>query len=124
MAEDKKLSGPDFAQGVSLNEFSDGRMLQEMRAVMTSLADKISTVVLVVLENRLFDHMLGHLTYEGPLPGINGLETDLSKYENQYAGGEYLPFRASDRQLSFDLRTNGTRSLRSLPTLRSPSSST
>ncbi len=28
MAEEKKLSGPDFAQGVSLNEFSDGRMLQ------------------------------------------------------------------------------------------------
>ena len=65
MAKDKKLSGPDFAQGVSRNEFSDGRMLQEMRAVTTSLADKISTVVLVVLENRSFDHMLGHLTYAG-----------------------------------------------------------
>jgi len=28
MAEEKKLSGPDFAQGVSLTEFSDGGMLQ------------------------------------------------------------------------------------------------
>jgi apoptosis-inducing factor 3 len=28
MAEEKKLSGPDFAQGVSLIEFSDGGMLQ------------------------------------------------------------------------------------------------
>ena len=102
MAEEKKLSGPDFAQGVSLNEFSDGRM-QEMCALMTSLADIISTVVLVVLENRSFDHMLGHLTYEGLLPGIKGLETDLSKYQNQYAGGEYLPFRATERQLLSDL---------------------
>ena len=28
MAEEKKLSGPDFAQGVSLTEFTDGGMLQ------------------------------------------------------------------------------------------------
>jgi apoptosis-inducing factor 3 len=28
MAEEKKLSGPDFAQGVSLSEFTDGGMLQ------------------------------------------------------------------------------------------------
>jgi apoptosis-inducing factor 3 len=29
MAEEKKLSGPNFAQGVSLTEFGDGDMLQE-----------------------------------------------------------------------------------------------
>jgi apoptosis-inducing factor 3 len=28
MAEEKKLSGPDFARGVSLTEFTDGGMLQ------------------------------------------------------------------------------------------------
>jgi hypothetical protein len=28
MAEEKKLSGPDFAQGVSLTEFTDGGRLQ------------------------------------------------------------------------------------------------
>ena len=28
MAEEKKLNGPDFAQGVSLTEFTDGGMLQ------------------------------------------------------------------------------------------------
>jgi apoptosis-inducing factor 3 len=28
MAEEKKLSGPDFEQGVSLNEFNDGGMIQ------------------------------------------------------------------------------------------------
>jgi len=28
MAEEKKLSGPDFAEGVSLSEFADGGMVQ------------------------------------------------------------------------------------------------
>ena len=28
MAEEKKLSGPDFTEGVSLTEFSDGGVLQ------------------------------------------------------------------------------------------------
>src|SRR5216684_2991706 len=71
--------------------------------MMIPVTEKISTVVLVGLENRSFDHMLGYLTYEGLLPGTNGLETDLNKYENQYAGGAYIPFPAPDRQLSSDL---------------------
>ncbi len=28
MAEEKKLSGPDFAEGVSITEFADGGMVQ------------------------------------------------------------------------------------------------
>ena len=28
MAEEKKLSGPDFAEGVSITEFADGGMMQ------------------------------------------------------------------------------------------------
>ncbi len=28
MAEEKKLSGPDFAEGLSISEFADGGMLQ------------------------------------------------------------------------------------------------
>ncbi len=70
---------------------------------MMLLTDKISTVVLVVLENRSFDHMLGHLQYEGLVSGVNGLETNLAQYQNLYKGGVYLPFAALDRQLSFDL---------------------
>jgi len=68
-----------------------------------TLVEKISTVVLVVLENRSFDHMLGHLRYEGLMPALDGLEKDLSKYNNPYKGGEYVPFQAHNRQLKSDL---------------------
>jgi phospholipase C len=67
------------------------------------LAEKIQTVVLVILENRSFDHILGHLAYEHLMPGIDGLERDLSKYKNPYKGGEYIPFQAHDRLLTSDL---------------------
>jgi phospholipase C len=70
---------------------------------MSSLSEKISTVVLVAMENRSFDHMLGHLTYEHLIPGVNGLEQDLSKYENIYKGTPYLPFLMPDRPLVSDL---------------------
>jgi phospholipase C len=67
------------------------------------LTDKITTVVLVILENRSFDHMLGHLRFEGLMPAVDGLEKDLSKYDNPYKGGEYIPFEAHDRLLRSDL---------------------
>ena len=51
---------------------------------MSDLSDRVSTVVLVMLENRSFDHMLGHLTYENLVPGVDGLQQDLTKYENPY----------------------------------------
>jgi phospholipase C len=70
---------------------------------MTSPSGNISTVVLVVLENRSFDHMLGHLTYENLVPGANGLEQNLATYENIYKGTPYRPFLMSDRLLSSDL---------------------
>lgn len=70
---------------------------------MTGLRDKISTVVLVPLENRSFDHMLGHLKYEGINPDVNGLDKDLGKYTNAYKGGAYLPFQLADRNLVSDL---------------------
>jgi phospholipase C len=70
---------------------------------MSSLSEKISTVVLVAMENRSFDHMLGHLTYEHLIPGVNGLEQDFSKYENIYKGTPYRPFLMPDRTLVSDL---------------------
>ena len=70
---------------------------------MTTLADKISTVVLVMMENRSFDHMLGHLKYEGLMPGVDGLATNLAQYQNLYQGGVYPPFAALDHQLASDL---------------------
>jgi phospholipase C len=70
---------------------------------MTSLSNRISTVVLVVMENRSFDHMLGHLTYEGLIPEVNGLEQNLAKYQNFYQGGVFTPFLAHDHKLGSDV---------------------
>jgi len=70
---------------------------------MSSLADKISTVVIVMMENRSFDHMLGHLKYEGLMPDVDGLDKDLAKYQNLYKGGIYLPFAAQDHTLASDV---------------------
>lgn len=70
---------------------------------MRPLTDRVSTVVLVMLENRSFDHMLGHLSYEKLVPDVNGLGQDLSKYENPYKGTGYRPFSMPTEPLSFDL---------------------
>jgi phospholipase C len=70
---------------------------------MRPLTDRVSTVVLVMLENRSFDHMLGHLTYEGLVPDVDGLGQDLSMYENPYKGTGYRPFEMLPEPLSSDL---------------------
>ena len=66
----------------------------------------IKTVVLMMYENRSFDNMLGHLSFEGLQPQADGLVSppNQSKYANFYKGGSYYPFqRPVDEQLSFDL---------------------
>ena len=71
---------------------------------MTNLADKISTVVLVVMENRSFDHMLGHLKYEGFMPDVDGLDQNLAQYQNLYQGNVFTPFAVQeDHQLVSDV---------------------
>jgi phospholipase C len=70
---------------------------------MRPLAERVATVVLVMLENRSFDHMLGHLTFQNLVAGVDGLETDLAKYENTYTGGGYRPFPMQTQMLSSDL---------------------
>jgi phospholipase C len=56
-----------------------------------------------MLENRSFDHMLGHLSLEGSVPGVDGLTAPLSQYANLYAGDVYHPFKMKDRLLDSDL---------------------
>ncbi len=57
-----------------------------------------------MFENRSFDHMLGHLRYEGLQPDADGLQEPLDQYENIYQGGSYRPFPISnDVQLPFDI---------------------
>jgi phospholipase C len=70
---------------------------------MKPLAERISTVVLVMMENRSFDHMLGHLSLQGLVPEVDGLLPDFSQYENRYEGGVYRPFEIPPGALPFDL---------------------
>jgi phospholipase C len=70
---------------------------------MKPLSERIDTVILVMLENRSFDHLLGHLTYERLMADVDGLEQDLAKYANPYGGRSYQPFQMPDRPLAYDL---------------------
>ena len=47
---------------------------------------KVDHVVVVMLENRSFDHMLGYLSLTGRRPDIDGLRPGLA---NQYEGRTY-----------------------------------
>jgi phospholipase C len=47
---------------------------------------KIEHVVVLMLENRSFDHMLGYLTLEGARPDIDGLKASMA---NTYKGKTY-----------------------------------
>ena len=67
----------------------------------------VDTVVLVMMENRSFDHMLGHLSYREHNVGlqVDGLTDPLERpeYFNFYANQPYYPFPAQDRPLQTDL---------------------
>lgn len=82
--------------------------------------DGIGTIVIVMLENRSFDHMLGHLSLIDPTMPVNGLvvppgssvdyQTPLAKLENpsylnvSSPDGElHYPFHMQDNPLTTDL---------------------
>src|SRR4051794_15524419 len=73
---------------------------------MTAL-DQIDTIVFVMLENRSFDHMLGHLSYGEYANGsqVDGLTAPLTgdQYTNVFQGEPYYPFEMDDGELSTDL---------------------
>ncbi|MGI8801612.1 MAG: phospholipase C, partial [Solirubrobacteraceae bacterium] len=50
---------------------------------------KIDHIVVVMLENRSFDHMLGYLSLEGGRPDVDGLAVGMA---NQHDGRTYPPF--------------------------------
>jgi len=71
---------------------------------MANILDKVKTVVLVMFENRSFDHMLGHLSYEGLKNDVDGLKEPLSQYQNLYKGDAYNPYPITgDTQLESDV---------------------
>jgi phospholipase C len=68
------------------------------------MLENIKTIVLLMFENRSFDHLLGHLSYDGINTKADGLTSPLSQYPNIYNGSTYTPFRIkSDTALSVDL---------------------
>lgn len=64
----------------------------------------IETIVIVMMENRSFDHMLGHLSHQsfGNNKNVDGLRFPLKKYENIYKGGSYPPFLISKDEMLTD----------------------
>jgi len=48
--------------------------------------DKIEHIVVLMMENRSFDHMLGYLKLDGVMPEVEGLEADMA---NEYDGRSY-----------------------------------
>jgi phospholipase C len=68
---------------------------------------KIDTIIIVMLENRSFDHILGHLSLQqyGNGTTVNGLKEPLNsdQYENDYQAQPYYPFPMRDGVLPTDL---------------------
>jgi phospholipase C len=64
----------------------------------------IETVVLVMMENRSFDHVLGHLRFDNLIPSVEGLKPPRKQeaYENLFENGVYYPWKDEDRPLAFD----------------------
>ena len=54
-----------------------------------AILDNIKTIILLMFENRSFDHMLGHLSIDLGRTDINGLKDPLSAYNNIYKGDPY-----------------------------------
>ncbi len=73
---------------------------------MTSLS-RVDTIVIVMLENRSFDHMLGHLSLGAYANGsdADGLTEPLVRdtYANVFEGEPYYPHEMADDRLSTDL---------------------
>ncbi len=65
-----------------------------------AILDQIDTVVIVILENRTFDHMLGYLSHPqfGNRKNVNGQQKDpawLARFTNEAGGQKQAPFHTS-----------------------------
>ena len=68
----------------------------------------VDTIVLLMMENRSFDHMLGHLSLTGRMPEVEGLQAPLEheRYANPHDGRIYYPFEMRDERLESDVPHN------------------
>jgi phospholipase C len=67
----------------------------EVDAAVRAL-DDVDHIVVLMLENRSFDHVLGYLSLEGGRTDVDGLRRGL---ENRYRGKTYRPYRAGSTYL-------------------------
>ncbi|MEP6746903.1 MAG: alkaline phosphatase family protein [Bacteroidota bacterium] len=66
--------------------------------------ENINTIVLLMFENRSFDHMLGHLSYDNINKGVNGLTKPLTQYSIPYKGDDYSPWKIkTDANMAYDI---------------------
>ena len=80
-----------------------------------SIPDQLKTIVVVMMENRSFDHVLGYLALPqfGGRTDVDGLlhsDTDPA-FANEYDHQIYRPFPMSDGRLSSDLPHSRRRSI-------------
>jgi len=69
--------------------------------------DQIDTIVVVMMENRSFDHMLGYLSHPdyGNRADVNGQRADkdwLARFTNEHDGKQRAPFHATRLDMSDD----------------------
>src|ERR1700720_2544492 len=70
---------------------------------MADLIKDIDTIVIVLMENRSFDHMLGYLGLPPFNLKVEGLQNAGGpRYGNPYNGQSYLPFHMSRLDLPHD----------------------
>ena len=65
---------------------------------MSDTLNEIDHIVVLMQENRSFDHMLGYLSLEGGRTDIDGLDGTQS---NAYQGSVYRPERLSETVFEF-----------------------
>ena len=72
---------------------------------MPNVLDQVTSIVLVMMENRSFDHFLGSMTLQDPTLDINGLKKDaIDSYNNVYNGTPFPVYeRSSDDELPHDV---------------------
>ena len=58
------------------------------------LLSNIDHIVVLMMENRSFDHMLGYLSKDGGRDDVDGLR---GEEKNHYKGRDYLPSRSLPR---------------------------
>ena len=71
---------------------------------MPTFRELIDTIVIVMMENRSFDHVLGHLSYDGTMPEVNGLKRPINQqaYWNLFETSSFSPWKMQDRGMGFD----------------------